>query len=111
MIKYADGRELDWPAVAFSPRKQNLTLYVIGTVGDFSVISCEFVVPVPRRSRSGTTNPHEITRTKTGHETGKFSNLGLTSCISSFGFHKANHESHESTRKRNTKQERSQIHM
>ena len=29
MIKYADGRELDWPAAAFSPRKQNLTLYVI----------------------------------------------------------------------------------
>jgi hypothetical protein len=28
MIKYPDGRELDWPAVAFSPRKQNLTLYV-----------------------------------------------------------------------------------
>ena len=28
MIKYSDGRELDWPAVAFSPRKQNLTLYV-----------------------------------------------------------------------------------
>lgn len=28
-IKYADGRELDWPKVAFSPRKQNLTLYVI----------------------------------------------------------------------------------
>jgi hypothetical protein len=28
MIKYADGRELDWPAAAFSPRKQNLTLYV-----------------------------------------------------------------------------------
>ena len=28
MIKYADGRELEWPAVAFSPRKQNLTLYV-----------------------------------------------------------------------------------
>src|SRR5687767_12316972 len=27
-IKYADGTELDWPAVAFSPRKQNLTLYV-----------------------------------------------------------------------------------
>ena len=27
-IKYADGSELDWPAVAFSPRKQNLTLYV-----------------------------------------------------------------------------------
>jgi hypothetical protein len=28
-IKYADGSDLDWPAVAFSPRKQNLTLYVI----------------------------------------------------------------------------------
>ena len=28
LIKYADGRELDWPAAAFSPRKQNLTLYV-----------------------------------------------------------------------------------
>lgn len=28
LLKYADGRELDWPAVAFSPRKQNLTLYV-----------------------------------------------------------------------------------
>ena len=29
IIKYPDGRELDWPAAAFSPRKQNLTLYVI----------------------------------------------------------------------------------
>jgi hypothetical protein len=29
VIKYADGSELDWPAAAFSPRKQNLTLYVI----------------------------------------------------------------------------------
>ncbi len=28
-IKYADGRELDWPIVGFSPRKQNMTLYVI----------------------------------------------------------------------------------
>jgi hypothetical protein len=27
-IKYANGRELEWPAVGFSPRKQNLTLYV-----------------------------------------------------------------------------------
>ena len=27
-LRYSDGRELDWPAVAFSPRKQNLTLYV-----------------------------------------------------------------------------------
>ena len=28
MLKYPNGQELDWPAVAFSPRKQNLTLYV-----------------------------------------------------------------------------------
>lgn len=27
--KYPDGRAIDWPIVAFSPRKQNLTLYVI----------------------------------------------------------------------------------
>ena len=28
-LKYADGRELDWPVAAFSPRKTSLTLYVI----------------------------------------------------------------------------------
>ena len=28
-LKYATGRELDWPILAFSPRKQNMTLYVI----------------------------------------------------------------------------------
>lgn len=28
-ISYAGGREADWPLIAFSPRKQNLTLYVI----------------------------------------------------------------------------------
>ena len=27
-IKYAGGREADWPLIAFSPRKQSLTLYV-----------------------------------------------------------------------------------
>ncbi len=27
--KYPDGREMDWMVAAFSPRKQNLTLYVI----------------------------------------------------------------------------------
>lgn len=26
-IKYAGGREGDWPLICFSPRKQNLTLY------------------------------------------------------------------------------------
>ena len=28
-IQYAGGREGDWPLIAFSPRKQNLTLYVM----------------------------------------------------------------------------------
>ncbi len=27
--KYASGREGDWPIVAFSPRKQNLTVYIM----------------------------------------------------------------------------------
>ena len=27
-ITYAGGREADWPSVAFSPRKQSLTLYI-----------------------------------------------------------------------------------
>ena len=26
--KYADGREMDWMQIAFSPRKQNITLYL-----------------------------------------------------------------------------------
>lgn len=33
-IKYADGREADWPIIGFSPRKQNLTLYVSATALD-----------------------------------------------------------------------------
>jgi hypothetical protein len=28
-VKYADGHEQDWPAIAFSPRKQDLTLYIM----------------------------------------------------------------------------------
>ena len=27
--RYPDGREIDWPIVGFSPRKQSMTLYVI----------------------------------------------------------------------------------
>lgn len=27
-IEYADGRSADWPIIGFSPRKQNLTLYL-----------------------------------------------------------------------------------
>lgn len=29
ILKYPDGREIDWMLAAFSPRKQNMTLYVI----------------------------------------------------------------------------------
>ena len=29
LIKYSDGHELEWLATGFSPRKQNMTLYVI----------------------------------------------------------------------------------
>ena len=29
ILKYPNGRELDWPVIAFSPRKQNMTLYVV----------------------------------------------------------------------------------
>ena len=32
--KYASGREGDWPLIAFSPRKQNLTLYIAIGLGD-----------------------------------------------------------------------------
>ncbi len=28
LYRYANGRELDWPLIAFSPRKQNLTVYL-----------------------------------------------------------------------------------
>jgi hypothetical protein len=28
--KYASGREGEWPLTGFSPRKQNLTLYIMG---------------------------------------------------------------------------------
>src|SRR5687767_2938923 len=32
--KYASGQEGDWPIVGFSPRKQNLTLYVLDGSAD-----------------------------------------------------------------------------
>jgi len=28
VYKYPDGREMDWMLIAFSPRKQNITLYI-----------------------------------------------------------------------------------
>lgn len=39
-LKYASGRELDWMKVGFSPRKQNLTLYLnLGTGWDENLLS------------------------------------------------------------------------
>lgn len=35
MLKYASGRELDWPHVAFSPRKANLSLYVTCDIKEY----------------------------------------------------------------------------
>ena len=32
VIKYENGRELDWFVMGFSPRKQTLTLYISGAV-------------------------------------------------------------------------------
>jgi len=31
-LKYESGRELDWFRIGFSPRKQNITLYLSGTL-------------------------------------------------------------------------------
>lgn len=30
VLRYADGRELEWPVIGFSPRKQALTVYIMG---------------------------------------------------------------------------------
>ena len=35
-LKYASGRELDWMVIGFSPRKQNLTLYIPGSLESYS---------------------------------------------------------------------------
>jgi hypothetical protein len=38
-VVYADGRTLDWPAVAFSPRKGDLTLYLkLGREGQAALL-------------------------------------------------------------------------
>ena len=34
--KYASGREGDWPIAAFSPRKQDLTLYILPGISSYS---------------------------------------------------------------------------
>lgn len=38
-IKYASGKEADWPIIAFSPRKQNLTLYLAGLDGEEKLLA------------------------------------------------------------------------
>ena len=39
-VKYAGGKEADWPMIAFSPRKQNLTLYLsLGDDGQQKLLS------------------------------------------------------------------------
>ena len=35
-LKYASGRELDWMIIGFSPRKQNITLYLPGNINSYS---------------------------------------------------------------------------
>ena len=35
-LKYASGRELDWMVIGFSPRKQNLTLYLSGGLDSYA---------------------------------------------------------------------------
>ena len=37
-LKYESGRELDWFVMGFSPRKQNLTLYVHGAVREHQAL-------------------------------------------------------------------------
>jgi hypothetical protein len=34
--KYASGREGDWPIAAFSPRKKDLTIYILPSIQQFS---------------------------------------------------------------------------
>ena len=37
-LKYASGRELDWMRIGFSPRKQNLTLYLMLGAGNYGAL-------------------------------------------------------------------------
>lgn len=38
-MKYASGRELDWMLTGFSPRKSQMTLYVMTGFGDYAAAS------------------------------------------------------------------------
>lgn len=37
-LTYASGRELDWMIVGFSPRKQNITLYLPGSLTSYATL-------------------------------------------------------------------------
>ena len=37
-LKYSSGREIDWMQIGFSPRKQNITLYVMGFKGQEALL-------------------------------------------------------------------------
>jgi hypothetical protein len=37
-LKYASGRELDWFPIGFSPRKQNLAVYLSGGLGPHTAL-------------------------------------------------------------------------
>jgi hypothetical protein len=39
--KYASGREGEWPLTAFSPRKQNLTLYIMSGFTNYDVLMAQ----------------------------------------------------------------------
>lgn len=36
--KYSNGKELDWPLVGFSPRKQNLTIYIMSGFDNYDAL-------------------------------------------------------------------------
>ena len=36
VLRYPDGREMDWMAVGFSPRKANTTLYLAGGLDEYA---------------------------------------------------------------------------
>src|ERR1700733_1090686 len=40
-LKYADGREADWMIIAFSPRKQNITLYIYGGFEEYDQLMAQ----------------------------------------------------------------------
>ena len=39
--KYASGQEGDWPIVGFSPRKQNLSIYIMPGFGQFDKLTAK----------------------------------------------------------------------